>query len=134
MSRYILFFKAKQQQKLKNRVAKRKVARKWSNRWKGGCGLPRPWGPLPARLCWFPNAAFWCLFWSVGFATVCPCWVILDLSRYLLWSSRPQKHLLILWFRLVILKSKKTLKTSKTTNNRRNRDINRITIHFNPLK
>ena len=68
---------------------------------------------------------------SMGFALVGSFWASFC---FLLWSTWPQKHLLILWFRLVNLNSAKTLKISKTTHNRRSRGINRTTIHFNPLK
>ena len=93
--------------------------------------MGRPWWwlsrvflPLPERcvVYLFLFACFACvgLFWD-SFA------IFFDLLG-------PQKHLLILWFRLVNLNSVKTLKTSKTTHDRRNRGINHIIIHFNPLK
>jgi len=45
-----------------------------------------------------------------------------------------KKHLLITCLRLVNLKSANTLKTSKTTRNRRNKVVNRIIRYFNSLK
>ena len=90
------------------------------------------WWPRPGHggLWQFGSAAFWRIFWYVGFACVGS---FLGLFCYLLWSSTPQTHLLILWCRLANLNSVKTLKRSKTTHKRRNKGINRITIHFNPL-
>ena len=86
--------------------------------------LSRVFLPLPecCRLYLFLSACFACVgsFWS-------SCAIFFDLLG-------AQKHLLILWFRVVNLNSTKTLKISKTMQNRRNRGTNRIIIHFNPLK
>ena len=144
-ARYI----AKQQQKTKkNRKEKRKVAKEskhpgaativaFTTVWLWQPPRPivvtrfRPWWPLAGGGLTF---LLRCLLVLILFRGFCLCWVILGPFSYLLWSFRPQKHRLILSFRLVNLNSAKTLKTSKTTHNRRNRDISRITIHFNPLK
>ena len=70
------------------------------------------------------------------------CLVRVLFLYWVIWASfaivfdplNPQKHLLILLFRLVNLNSAKPLKTSKTIHNRRNMGIIRIIMHFNPLK
>ena len=92
-----------------------------------------PWSLLPSRTTHNP-APRMLRFGPCLVHVLCMCWVILGSFSIFLDPLGPQKHLLILSFRLVNLNSVKILKTSKTTQNRRNRDINRINIHFSPLK
>ena len=127
----------------KNHEGKRKAAKE--SKRPGEDGLPQPWQPpRPVVVTmvrrWWPLArallppcptAFWYMFWFMGFACIGSFWASFSIFFDPL---GPQKHLLILWFRLENLNSAKTLKTSKSMYNRRNRRINRITIHFNPLK
>ena len=116
--------------------------REQKHREEGQCnwGPPRvgshhyPWWPLATRPCCLPNVAFWCIFWSAGFALDQHILGLLGFFCNLSWLGLAQKHLLISWFRLVNLNSAKTLKISKTTHNTCNRGINRITIYFNPPK
>jgi len=91
----------------------------------------RPWWWLSQVFLPLPECCVLYLFLSACVAYVGSFWASFAIFFDLL---GPEKHLLILWFKLVNLNYAKTLKTSKTTHNRRNRGINRIIMHFNPLK
>ena len=107
----------------------------------GGGELPRaatmgsPWWCLS-----WPSSFFflflvsYCIAFTRGICYTMPILGHFGRFNFLLWSSRPQNNLLLFWFGLVNLKSAKTLKTSKTMHNRRNKAINHIAIHFKPLK
>ena len=105
-----ILLKAKSQHKPKNRVEKWKAAKKpkhLGKTWLWHHHGPR-WPLAEAALppC---STAFWYTFWSASFACVGSF-----LTSFAIFFDPliPQKHLLILWFTLVSLNSKKkTLKT-----------------------
>jgi len=104
--------------------------------------IPRKWWPRRAD-----HGGSWCPPPSISpspllfrpsktavLAIVCSCFVYLGLLCWLCWSAMPQDNRLFTCLGLTKSNPVNTLKISKTTHNRRNRGINRIANHFNPLK
>jgi len=132
--------KANSQLKRTKNCIKRKAAKKPKRPGnflppRSSCGSHhRPWWALASRALPLPECCV--LFFTLDHGSYLGSSVLglLGIFCKIFWSSRPQKYLLILWFRLVNLNSAKMFKMLKTMHNRRNMDTNRITMHFNTLK
>ena len=102
--------------------------------------MGQPWRWLSGHLLWFLLFSCFLIFFPATCCTVFTrgIWHILTmlgifgLRLQTLLIHQPQKHLLITCMGLAKSKYTKTLKTSKTTHNRRNRGINRLLLFLIP--